>query len=107
MDTYRLSDDFLPEAQLLDVVQYGRGRGGGGGGGAGGKGGGEGGGGEREGENKDHSKIGAWSPQVGIHRCTWNNAAGLGQAGWMASGGASGLGRVEWVEGVWRGTPHK
>ncbi|WVO21103.1 uncharacterized protein IAS62_002407 [Cryptococcus decagattii] len=98
MDTYRLSDDFLPEAQLLDVVQYGRGRGGGGGGGNGG---------EREGENKEHSKIGAWSPQVGIHRCTWNNAAGLGQAGWMASGGASGLGRVEWVEGVWRGTPHK
>ncbi|KIR62394.1 hypothetical protein I314_03334 [Cryptococcus bacillisporus CA1873] len=98
MDTYRLSDDFLPEAQLLDVVQYGRGRGGGVGGG--GNGGGE-------GENKDHSKIGAWSPQVGIHRCTWNNAAGLGQAGWMASGGASGLGRVEWVEGIWRGGPHK
>lgn len=86
-DTYRLSDDFLPEAQLLDVVQYGRGRGGGGG---------------SDGENKEHSKIGAWSPQVSIHRCTWNNAGGLGQAGWMASGGASGLGRVEWVQGVWR-----
>lgn len=100
MDTYRLSDDFLPEAQLLDVVQYGRGRGGGVGGGGNG-------GGEREGENKDHSKIGAWSPQVGIHRCTWNNAAGLGQAGWMASGGASGLGRVEWVQGIWRDGPHK
>lgn len=93
IDTYRLADDFLPEAQLLDVVQYGRERGGGEGKGGGSEGGGE----------KDHSKIGAWSPQVGIHRCTWNNAGGLGQAGWMASGGASGLGRVEWVQGVWRG----
>lgn len=92
-DTYRLSDDFLPEPQPLDIVQYGKPRDT-----AGGGGGGE----SRESQNRGYSKIGAWSPEVGIHRCVWNNAGGLGQAGWVGSGGASGVGRVEWVEGVWR-----
>ncbi|OWZ36086.1 transcription factor C subunit 6 [Cryptococcus neoformans var. grubii Br795] len=92
-DTYRLSDDFLPESQPLDIVQYGKPRD-------------TAGGGEsresRESQNRGYSKIGAWSPEVGIHRCVWNNGGGLGQAGWVGSGGASGVGRVEWVEGVWR-----
>lgn len=95
-DTYRLSDDFLPEPQPLDIVQYGKPRdtAGGGGGGESQK--------SRESQNRGYSKIGAWSPEVGIHRCVWNNGGGLGQAGWVGSGGASGVGRVEWVEGVWR-----
>lgn len=94
-DTYRLSDDFLPESQPLDIVQYGKLARGAGEGEAG------------EDANKAYSKIGAWSPEVGIHRCVWNNAGGLGQAGWVASGGASGVGRVEWVEGVWRDVARK
>ncbi|WWC64454.1 uncharacterized protein I303_107064 [Kwoniella dejecticola CBS 10117] len=48
-------------------------------------------------------KTAAWRPEVGIHKAVWNDACGLGKAGWVASGGASGLGRVEWIEGRWRG----
>lgn len=44
-------------------------------------------------------KTGNWSPHVGVHRSCWNNNGGLGKAGWIASGTASGLGRVDIVHG--------
>lgn len=44
-------------------------------------------------------KTGNWSPHVGIHRTCWNNNGGLGRAGWIASGTASGLGRIDIIEG--------
>ena len=44
-----------------------------------------------------------WSPEIGVHRVAWNSAKGLGSAGWLVSGTASGLGRVEWVEGKFVG----
>nr|XP_019010200.1 uncharacterized protein I206_04668 [Kwoniella pini CBS 10737]OCF48981.1 hypothetical protein I206_04668 [Kwoniella pini CBS 10737] len=47
-------------------------------------------------------KTAAWRPEVGIHKVVWNDVCGLGRAGWVASGGASGLGRIEWIEGRWR-----
>ncbi|ORY26711.1 hypothetical protein BCR39DRAFT_560442 [Naematelia encephala] len=48
------------------------------------------------------SKTASWAPQVGAHKVAWHNGAGLGRAGWLASGGASGLGRVDFVMGEWR-----
>jgi transcription factor C subunit 6 len=42
-----------------------------------------------------------WSPYVGVHKAVWNNAGGIHNAGWLAVGTASGLGRVEWIEGRW------
>lgn len=48
------------------------------------------------------AKTAAWSPHVGIHRVAWHNAGGLSKAGWVASGGAAGLVRVDWVSsGRW------
>lgn len=44
-------------------------------------------------------KTGNWSPHVGVHRSCWNNNGGLGKAGWISSGTASGLGRVDIVHG--------
>lgn len=43
-------------------------------------------------------KTGNWPVQVGIHRAAWNDV-NLGKGGWLVSGGASGLGRVDFVEG--------
>ncbi|KAE8539531.1 hypothetical protein D1P53_004633 [Cryptococcus gattii VGV] len=86
-DTYRLSDDFLPEAQLLDVVQYGKpGRTAASASASGrevkgGEDGGGGGEGERGGE-KDHSKIGAWSP-----RSVSTAVHGTMPRGWVKLGG--------------------
>lgn len=48
-------------------------------------------------------KSANWSPHVGLHRTRWNNAGGIFRAGWLVSGGASGLGRVDFVKGRWRG----
>ncbi|ORX40716.1 hypothetical protein BD324DRAFT_647634 [Kockovaella imperatae] len=45
----------------------------------------------------------AWSPHCAIHKVTWNSANGLNSAGWLASGMASGLVRVEWVSGRFQG----
>lgn len=47
-------------------------------------------------------KSASWLPQVAVHRVRWNDANGLSNAGWYAAGTASGLGRVEWVEGRFR-----
>lgn len=44
-------------------------------------------------------KTGNWSPHVGVHRSCWNNNGGLGKAGWIASGTASGIGRVDILHG--------
>ncbi|KAK8853096.1 hypothetical protein IAR55_003797 [Kwoniella newhampshirensis] len=85
---YRILDDILPEAISLEAASSRRPAAS-----------------SRRGHNEPPShllKTGAWSPHVGIHQVVWNNGGGLGKAGWVASGGASGLGRVEWVEGRWR-----
>ena len=44
-----------------------------------------------------------WPPQCAIHKVAWNSANGLESAGWLASGTASGLVRVEWVAGRFQG----
>lgn len=43
-------------------------------------------------------KTANWAPQVGVHRVAWNNVD-LGKGGWVASGSASGLGRVDMLQG--------
>ncbi|WWD19510.1 hypothetical protein CI109_103971 [Kwoniella shandongensis] len=86
---FRIIDDILPEAISLEVATSRRPASS-----------------ARRGDNEPPShllKTAAWSPNVGIHKVAWNNGGGLGQAGWVVSGGASGLGRVEWVEGRWKG----
>ena len=45
------------------------------------------------------AKTASWSPHVGVHRVVWHNAGGIGRAGWVLSGTASGLGRVDMVVG--------
>jgi transcription factor C subunit 6 len=45
-------------------------------------------------------KTGNWSPHIGIQKVAWNNT-GIGRAGWLASGTASGVGRVDIVKGRW------
>jgi len=47
-------------------------------------------------------KLSNWDAHIGIHRVVWQNGGGLGRAGWLASGGASGLLRAEWVAGRFR-----
>jgi transcription factor C subunit 6 len=39
-----------------------------------------------------------WTPNVGVHKVTWNSMNGLRHAGWLASGMACGLARIEWVD---------
>lgn len=48
-------------------------------------------------------KVGGWDPRVGIHRVTWNEGAGIGRAGMLAVGTASGLGMVQVVIPKWKG----
>ncbi|BEJ11379.1 hypothetical protein CspHIS471_0108010 [Cutaneotrichosporon sp. HIS471] len=40
-------------------------------------------------------KTAAWSRNVSLHRTVWHTGGGLGSAGWLASGGYSGIVRVE------------
>ncbi|WVR07791.1 hypothetical protein IAU60_004834 [Kwoniella sp. DSM 27419] len=88
-DEYKMVDDILPEAQTMDeaasrrtTIVAKRGIA----------------------EPPSHMlNVAAWSPHVGIHKVVWNTGGGLGRAGWAASGSASGLGRVEWIEGRWSG----
>jgi transcription factor C subunit 6 len=47
------------------------------------------------------SSTGAWPTQVGVHRVSWNSGNGFSAAGLLGSGTASGLGRVDWLEGRW------
>ena len=44
-------------------------------------------------------KTGEWSPHVGVHCVSWQNGGGIGRAGLLASGTASGQGRVDVIEG--------
>ncbi|WVR00359.1 hypothetical protein IAU59_007502 [Kwoniella sp. CBS 9459] len=87
-DEYRLFDDILPESQTIETATARRP--------------------PVIAKRATHDpasnilKTGAWSPHVGIHKARWNDACGIGRAGWIVSGGASGLGRVEWVEGRYR-----
>jgi transcription factor C subunit 6 len=48
-------------------------------------------------------KTAAWSSHVGVHCVAWHNGGSIGRAGWVASGTAAGLGRVEVVKGRWKG----
>lgn len=50
-------------------------------------------------ENPEYIWSAAWMPEVGVHKVVWNCAGGLKEAGWLASGTASGLVRVDWIEG--------
>ncbi|KAI6153788.1 hypothetical protein BKA82DRAFT_4093973 [Pisolithus tinctorius] len=45
--------------------------------------------------------TGVWSPEIGVHRVTWNCGNGLGYASLLASGSGSGLCRVDWLRGRW------
>jgi transcription factor C subunit 6 len=47
------------------------------------------------------SSTGAWSPEVSVHRVAWNDGGGLAGTPWLASATASGLCRVDWLEGRW------
>ena len=48
-------------------------------------------------------KTGVWHVQVGIHKTSWHNGGGIRRGGWLASGMACGLARVEFLEGQWTG----
>jgi transcription factor C subunit 6 len=83
---YRILDDFLPEEMTLDgAMQKNANKA---------KGSGH----SLEG-NPTVAKSGDWSPHVAVHRVCWNNNNGLGRAGWIASGTASGLGRIDIIRG--------
>lgn len=44
---------------------------------------------------------GAWPSEVAVTRVVWHDGAGLAGASWLASASASGLCRVDWLEGRW------
>lgn len=44
-------------------------------------------------------KTAAWSRNVALHKAVWHTGSGLSSAGWLASGGYSGIVRVEYVKG--------
>lgn len=46
-------------------------------------------------------KTGAWNERVGVHRVAWQSGAGISRANWIASGGWSGIVRVEMLMGKW------
>ncbi|EJT99187.1 hypothetical protein DACRYDRAFT_109912 [Dacryopinax primogenitus] len=52
-------------------------------------------------EDRITQATGAWSPEVSIYRVSWCNGAGMARAQMLASGGASGLVRIDWVRGTW------
>ncbi|KZT53721.1 hypothetical protein CALCODRAFT_486097 [Calocera cornea HHB12733] len=45
--------------------------------------------------------TGAWPPQVNIYCAAWCSGSGMARAPMLASGGASGLVRIDWVLGTW------
>jgi|ERR1700722_6675156 len=47
------------------------------------------------------ASTGVWPQQAGIHRVVWNDGNGLAAAGLLASGTASGICRVDWLQGRW------
>ncbi|KAF8316837.1 hypothetical protein DL93DRAFT_2056052 [Clavulina sp. PMI_390] len=54
---------------------------------------------KKEARTRDGS--GSWPAEVGIHRVAWHNGGGYGCVGLLASGTASGLVRIDWLEGRW------
>jgi hypothetical protein len=40
-----------------------------------------------------------WPPEISITSLQWNNAGGIGRAGQLASGSASGLCRIDFLKG--------
>lgn len=88
---YRMVDDFKPEASgIEDAIKHA---------------------GKKKAPDKDTQvwapetgdvaivKTAAWSRNVALHRAVWHTGGGLGTAGWLASGGYSGIVRVEMVNG--------
>lgn len=47
------------------------------------------------------SGTGVWPAAVGIHRVVWNCGNGLSNASLLGSATASGICRVDWLEGRW------
>lgn len=47
------------------------------------------------------STTGVWPPLIGVHRVVWNSGNGLSGASLLGSATASGLCRVDWLEGRW------
>jgi transcription factor C subunit 6 len=45
--------------------------------------------------------TGVWPPSIGVHRVVWNNGNGLSGASLLGSATASGICRVDWLEGRW------
>lgn len=80
---YRMTDDFLPEAAGLVVISDRFNQ-------------------KKQTEKAPHDPMylstAAWLPEVGVHKVSWNSSNGLRNAGWLASGMACGLARVEWVD---------
>jgi transcription factor C subunit 6 len=54
-----------------------------------------------KGSETEKTTSGAWPWQIGIHRVVWNGGNGLGAAGMLASATASGICRVDWLQGRW------
>ena len=52
-------------------------------------------------KNPGSTSIGSWPRQVGIQRVVWNEGNGLASAGMLASATASGLCRIDFLEGRW------
>lgn len=90
-DEYRMVDDFKPEASgIEEAIKHA---------------------GKKKASEKDVQvwapdegdvavvKTAAWSRNIALHRAVWHTGAGLGSAGWLASGGYSGIVRVEAVAG--------
>ena len=47
------------------------------------------------------ANSGVWAPEVSVQRVAWNNGGGLGNCQLLLSGTASGLCRIDWVNGRW------
>ena len=45
--------------------------------------------------------TGVWPPSISIHRVAWNCGNGLSSASLLGSATASGICRVDWLEGRW------
>lgn len=45
--------------------------------------------------------TGVWPPAVSVHRVAWNCGNGLACASLLGSATASGICRVDWLEGRW------
>ncbi|KAK4689340.1 transcription factor C subunit 6, partial [Tremellales sp. Uapishka_1] len=77
---YRMLDDFVPEPIPVESGMT-----------------------KAQRETQNLVKTGNWLPQVGIHCVCWQSGGGIGRAGLLVSGGASGLARVDFMRGRFTG----